>query len=135
MAKGPRPTRFTPDPRNDTRWQVDLVRHEGLPATVTTGCAWTEVRRMGSRETAVHLTVTAFEPPRTLRFTGHAGNLRADGTITFEPLGAGTRVCQQMSFHGRGLFRFLAPLIAHRSRSVIQQNLRRLQQELARADN
>jgi uncharacterized protein YndB with AHSA1/START domain len=123
---------FVSDPRNDARWQVDLVRHEGLPETVITGSEWIEVRRMGSRETAVRLTVTAFDPPRAVRFTGDAGNVRADGAITFEPLGAGTRVCQEMRFHGRGLFRMLVPLIARQSRSGIEQNLNRLQQELAR---
>ena len=122
---------FIADARNQWRWQPTLIRIENFPdAAVQVGASWLEERNFNGRARSLRITVTEYDSPVTLGFTGEGAGIVVHGRFTFEQAGDATRVTQHMHFRGRGVMMLLAPLIARQSRDEMQVNLERLRTAL-----
>jgi uncharacterized protein YndB with AHSA1/START domain len=91
-------------------WQRDVARVE-LHGPLGVGARFTTVRRIGPVEHRSSQEVTEFDSPRRFAARGIDGPLRADATITVEPLDGGTRsrATFTLDFHGEGLGKLLMP--------------------------
>jgi uncharacterized protein YndB with AHSA1/START domain len=120
-----------------SKWQQRVVsarQHGDQPLAAGSTAAVT--RRVGPRQVTVTEQITALDPPATWQVRGSGSipvTATATGTIT--PLDAGSRslVTIALEFHGRGIGKLLAPLIARQSRRQLPQDQQRLKELLEHA--
>ena len=103
---------YATDPSRFAEWQDDVVsvRIEGdQPPSV--GSRFTTTRRIGRVEHRSTQEITELSPPRSFAARGVDGPLRANASITVEPLDDGTRsrVTFALDFRGRGIGKLLIP--------------------------
>jgi hypothetical protein len=122
---------YVSDTEHHSLWQRDLLRSDAPTPNLTEGSSWTELRKFGSRELKIDVTVTGSVRPDRISFIHASGNFRGSGVIEFRPEGSRTRVVHHTEFRGRGPSAALTPLIARRARHVIQANLYRLTMRFA----
>jgi uncharacterized protein YndB with AHSA1/START domain len=103
---------YATDPSRFAEWQDDVVsvRIEGRqPPSV--GSRFTTTRRIGRVAHRSTQEITELSPPRSFAARGVDGPLRANASITVEPLDGGTRsrVTFVLDFLGRGMGKLLVP--------------------------
>ena len=112
-------------------WQRDLRREKPAPNMVT-GSRWTELRRVGTRELRIDVTVTDSNRPERIEYVGESGGFSGEGVIEFHAQGTQTRIVQRAKVRGRGIRAALAPVVARQAQRVIQADLFRLTFRFAR---
>ncbi len=116
-------------------WQPGLVRStvEG-GGPVAAGSRVVEVRRVPGREMTYTTEITQLDPPRTLAFRGLTGAVRANGTVTVDPVGDGSssRVTVRLDLKGHGLGVLVAPLARRQARTDVPAGQARLKALLER---
>jgi uncharacterized protein YndB with AHSA1/START domain len=99
---------YAADPANFPEWQDDVVRVQ------VGGSRFTTTRRIGRVERTMTQEITENSPPRRWAVRGVGGGpLRANATMTVEPIDGGTRsrVTMALDFQGRGIGRLIVPLV------------------------
>jgi carbon monoxide dehydrogenase subunit G len=121
---------FVADERNEPRYNLRMLGAEKLsPGPVGLG---TQFRaEMTSRRRPVVMTIenTGYERPRRLASTTRLSTMEIRGTLTFDPVAAGTRMRWSWELQPRGLFRLMTPMVARigqRQEQTIWANLKRL---------
>ena len=121
---------YVTDAEHHGLWQRDLRQRDQVIPDLVQGTRWTELRRVGTRDLTIDVTVTETERPQRIAFEGTSGRFRGRSVIEFHPEGALTRVVHRTEVRGFGLSAALVPLIARQVRNALQANLYRLTMRL-----
>lgn len=130
---------YVADPSRFPEWQVDAVdgrmKGGGLPRV---GSRFVTTRLIGGAvRTTTTSEVTEMNPPWNWVARGAGGPVRETVRYTVEPLGgnAGSRVTIELDFEGRGIGRFLVPLVIRpQARKEMVLNRRNLKERLEADD-
>ena len=120
---------FVADERNEPRYNPRMLRAEKLsPGPVGLGSRFRA--EMTSRRRPVVMTIeyTGYEPPRRLASTTRLSTIHIVGTLSFDPVPAGTRMRWSWQVQPRGLLKLTTPVLAHigqRQEQTIWTSLKR----------
>jgi uncharacterized protein YndB with AHSA1/START domain len=108
---------YATDPARFAEWQDDVVSvhiEGGQPLSV--GSRFTTTRRIGRVEHSSTQEITTLSPPRSFAARGVDGPLRANASVTVEPVDGGirSRVTFTLDFVGRGMGKLLVPDVVRR---------------------
>jgi uncharacterized protein YndB with AHSA1/START domain len=122
------------DPSHLPEWQENVVSvrrlDEGPPAP---GSRIVVTRRVGGRDRELTTELSELNPPRSWTGRGIDGPVRAIAKGRIEPVGNGerSRVTFELDFEGRGVGKFLVPLVVRRQAAAeMPRNLRKLRELL-----
>jgi uncharacterized protein YndB with AHSA1/START domain len=124
---------YVTDPSRFGDWQSGVVSAhlEGdEPAHVGSRCTMT--RRVRGSERSFTSEITKLDPPATWAMHGIDGPVRADVTVTVEPVSEGreSHVTIQVDFHGHGIGKVLLPGVVREARQEGPQNCQNLKRQL-----
>jgi hypothetical protein len=121
---------FVADERNEPRYNPRMLGAEKLsPGPIGLGTRFRA--EMTSRRRPVEMTIenTGYDRPRRLASTTRLSTMEIGGTLTFDPVAAGTRMQWAWEMAPRGLFKLLTPMVARigqRQEQRIWASLKRL---------
>jgi uncharacterized protein YndB with AHSA1/START domain len=108
---------FVADERNEPRYNPRMLRAEKLtPGPVGLGSRYHAVMQSRPRPVEMTIECTSYERPQRLASTTHLATMDIQGTLTFDPLPAGTRMRWAWQVQPRGLLKLLTPLVARMGR-------------------
>jgi uncharacterized membrane protein len=125
---------YLDDVERHGEWQEQIVgveRQDDGPLRV--GSRVTETRRVPGGDRTMTYEVTEHDPPRQSSFRVLDGPIRADGTISIEPIGDGlrSRVTFAIDFKGHGLAgKVLLPVAKTQARKQIPKDQARMKELL-----
>ncbi len=123
---------YVTDPSRFGEWQADVVSGhiEGdSPAEVGSTCTMT--RRIGGSERTSTSVVTQIDPPWTWAIRGIDGPIRANVTVTVEPLPEQrSHVTIQLGFQGHGAGKLLMPMVVRQARKEVPKSCQNLKKRL-----
>jgi hypothetical protein len=121
---------YVADQTNEPLYNPSMVRSEKVtPGPIGTGTRFRSAVRSGGRSAEMLLEYTGHDRPRRLTSTTTMAQARIDNTLTFEPVGAGTRMRWSAQVLPKGRYRLLGPLITWlgvRQEERIWSSLKRL---------
>jgi uncharacterized protein YndB with AHSA1/START domain len=124
--------RYATDPTRFAEWQHDVVRVQTDGAgALGVGSRFTTVRRIGGVERTLRQEITDVTPTTSWAARSVEGPIRANATISIEPLDGGdrSRVTFSLDFEGHGLGSMILPLVrrqAAKGAPMSYQNLKNL---------
>lgn len=122
---------YATDPMRFPEWQKDVVsvRVEDGPGV---GARFTTTRRIGPSQQTIVQEITEVDPPRSWSARGIGGLIRANGTISIEPLAGGSqsRVTFALDFEAHGVGNVFLPLVVRQTRSGAPKSYRNLKRLL-----
>ena len=108
---------FVADERNEPRYNPRMLRAEKLtPGPVGLGSRYHAVMQSRPRPVEMTIECTSYERPQRLASTTHLATMDIQGTLTFDPVPAGTRMRWAWQVQPRGLLKLLTPLVARMGR-------------------
>ena len=120
---------FVADERNEPLYNPQLTAAEKITAgPVGAGTQYRATTTTMGRTVSMTIETTGYDRPRLLASSTRLPVMTIRGTLTFEPVPAGTRMRWSWRVRPRGLFRLLTPAIAWRGRQqerVIWAGLKR----------
>lgn len=120
---------FLADQTNEPTYNPDMVRAEkATPGPIGTGTRFRSAVRSRGRTAEMVIEVTAYDRPRLLASTTTMEQADIDYTLTFEPLGEGTRMRWSGQVRPKGALRLLGPVVTwlgNRQERRIWASLRR----------
>ena len=124
---------YVTDPSRFGEWQSGVVSGhiEGdQPPGVGSRCVMK--RRIGGSERTSVSEITEMAPPRTWAIHGIDGPVRADVTVTVDPVddGQGSHVTLRLDFHGHGIGRMLMPMVMREAREEVPRSCQKLKTRL-----
>jgi hypothetical protein len=117
---------FVFDSSKRSMWQHDVQRSSTTIPDPVEGSSWVEVRKIGSRELRVTVTVTEVSRPSFIRFIGDAGPFGGEGAFEFRRIEDRTEVSYYADIQGRGWNSLFTGLVARKAQRISQANLYRL---------
>jgi uncharacterized membrane protein len=125
---------YLDDVERHGEWQEQIVRVERQDdGSLRIGSRVKETRRVPGGDRSMTYEVTEHDPPRQSSFRVLDGPVRADGTISIEPIGDGSRsrVTFTIEFKGHGLAgRVLLPVARTQARKQIPKDQARMKKLL-----
>lgn len=124
---------YVTDPSRFGEWQSGVVSGhiEGDgPPQVGSRCVMT--RRIGGSERTSASEITQIAAPRAWAIHGVDGPVRADVTVTVDPIsgGQGSHVTIGLDFHGHGAGVMLMPMVVRQARKEAPQSCQKLKTRL-----
>jgi uncharacterized protein YndB with AHSA1/START domain len=114
---------FVADERNEPRYNPRICRAEKLsPGPIGPGARFRAEAVMLGRTTGMTIEYTTYERPRRLASSIHMPAADIAGTLRFDPVANGTRMCWSWEVRPRGLYRLLTPVIVRVGRRQEQEN-------------
>jgi uncharacterized membrane protein len=111
-------------------WQSNLIKNEPLTqGPLRVGSRFTEVRRLGRRESEIQAEITAFEPNKRFE-TKTLTKPQVMVRYSFESEDGGTRLKHSFVMLTNGLMRLLEPLIASSIKKESEADFETLKQIL-----
>ena len=108
---------FVVDERNEPRYNPRIIAAEKLtPGPIGPGTEFRAESAAMGRKVEMTIEITACERPRRFTSSIRMSAARIHGTLTFDPLAAGTRMRWAWTVKLRGWYRLLTPLIARSGR-------------------
>lgn len=103
---------FVADERNEPRYNPRMLRAEKVSdGPIGLGTRFrAETTSMG-RTYKMTIETTAYDRPRRLTSSTHMSAMEIQGTLTFDPVGDGTRMRWSWDVKPRGIFKLMTPLI------------------------
>ena len=124
--------RYVTDPSRFGEWQSDVISAhiEGDGQAVGSRCVMT--RRIGGKDRTSTSEITQISPPRTWTIRGIDGPIRANVTVTVDPLGDGTQahVAIKLDFQGYGMGKLIMPMVVQEARKEVPQSCQKLKSRL-----
>ena len=118
-------------PEHTPKWQSGMVASAQISdGPMAVGTTFSEVRKMMGRQMEQTMEVTAYRPNRQLSFRSIEAAVPHEAHVTFEAVGAGTRVSLTSIARPEGLLRLMAPFIGRRLRKEFVADFERLKQLL-----
>ncbi len=113
---------FVADERNEPRYNPRMLRAEKLsPGPVGLGSRFRAVMRSRPRPVEMTTECTGFERPRRLASTTRLSKMDIQGTLTFDPVPAGTRMQWSWQLQPRGVLKLMSPMMARMGRHLEQR--------------
>ena len=104
---------FVADERNEPRYNPGMLRAELLtPEPVGLGSRFRAEMRTRPRPVVMTTENTGYDRPRRLASTTRLSTMDIQGTLTFDPVAAGTRMRWSWGLQPRGLLKLLTPVVA-----------------------
>ena len=121
---------FVADESNEPRYNPRMGNAEQISeGPIGPGARFrTELETMG-RTMPMIVEFTGYERPRRLRSVTRSSMMETEGTLTFELVSGGSRMCWSWDVQPRGVLRLMAPVvgvIGRRQEQRIWGNLKRL---------
>ena len=122
---------FVADLENNPKWETNFVEVKRVsPEPLGVGTVYQCVLRVPGQRVTSRIEITEFTPNQRISFRGdRPASAKPVGSITFEPLGSGTKVTTLPRPEMRGVFKLLEPMMAgyiRRSNAKHLQNLKTL---------
>lgn len=100
------------DERNEPLFNPRMATVDKVtPGPLGVGATFHAVLRRGRRNVPMEIEYTAYERPRLLASTTRMATMDIEGTLTLEPVAAGTRMGWAWRFEPRGMARVLRPVM------------------------
>ena len=128
---------YVTDPSRFGEWQQGVVSgHIEADGPPGAGSRCVMTRRIGGRERTSTSEITEISPPRTWKIRGLDGPIRANVSVTVEPLAQATRsrVTIQLEFEGHGIGKLLVPLVIRQARKEAPASCQHLKARLEGPD-
>lgn len=104
---------FVADQRNEPRYNDSMLESEKLTCgPVGAGTSFRAISRSAGRPVAMVIELIEFDRPRLIRETTHMAAMEIDGTLTFEAVAEGTRMCWSWEIAPCGVYRMMVPILA-----------------------
>lgn len=110
------------DPRNRPEWQQSLRRVEGVDTAPSVGQTWVDVTRIGVRPS---METTELDRPTRWTERGSWRGVEAVLTLRFSPSDSGCLVTADARVTGRGIARFLGPVLGRVAAVAVPGDLAR----------
>lgn len=122
---------FVANLNNMSKWNSAVVSVQQItPGPMEVGTKFKSVGEMMGRRIEGEVQVTSYEPDSKTGFQMHAGPVQVNVTISFKPVGTGTKVSLNAQGNPGGLFKLAEPVMAGRVKSLMEENLARLKSTL-----
>jgi uncharacterized membrane protein len=105
---------FVADLENNPKWETNFVEVKRVsPEPLGVGTVYQCVLRLPGQRVTSRIEITEFTPNQRISFRGdRPASAKPVGSITFEPLGSGTKVTTLPRPEMRGVFKLLEPMMA-----------------------
>jgi Polyketide cyclase / dehydrase and lipid transport len=104
---------FVADEFNEPRYNQRMLSSEKLsPGPVGLGSQFRAVVQSRPRPAEMTIEFTGYHWPRRLASTSRLSTMDIEGTLTFDPVPAGTRMRWSWQVRPRGLLKLLTPVVA-----------------------
>jgi carbon monoxide dehydrogenase subunit G len=122
---------FVSNLNNMAKWNSAVVRLEQItPGDVGVGTRFKSVGEMMGRRIEGEVQVTSYEPDTKTGFQMNAGPMQMNVTISFKPVGTGTKVSLNAQGNPAGVFKLAEGIMQGRVKSMMEENLARLKSVL-----
>ena len=126
---------FVANPSNMTKWNSAVVNIQQItPGPVGVGTKFKSVGEALGRRMEGEVQVTAYEPDRKSGFQMNAGPVQVNVTLTFKPVGTGTKLNLNAQGNPGGIFKLAEGVLAGRVKSMMEENLMRLKSVLEKGN-
>ena len=124
---------FVSNLNNMSQWNSAVVSLEQItPGDVGVGSKFKSVGEMMGRRIEGEVQVTSYEPDSKTGFQMNAGPMQMNVTISFKPVGTGTKVSLNAQGNPAGVFKLAEGMLQGRVKSMMEENLARLKSVLER---
>lgn len=118
---------FVSNLNNMSKWNSAVVSLEQVtPGAVGVGTKFKSVGEMMGRRIEGEVKVTSYEPDTKTGFQMNAGPMQINVTISFKPVGTGTKVGLNAQGNPAGVFKLAEGMMQGRVKSMMEENLARL---------
>jgi len=122
---------FTADPNNMPKWNSAVVSLQQItPGAIDVGTKFKSVGEMMGRRIEGKMQVIFFEPDTKCGYQVNAGPMQVNLTLSFKPVGTGTKVSLNAQGNPAGVFKLAEGVLAGRVKSMMEENLARLKSQL-----
>jgi carbon monoxide dehydrogenase subunit G len=122
---------FVSNLNNMSKWNSAVVSLQQLtPGAVGVGTKFKSVGEMMGRRIEGEVQVTSYEPDTKTGFQMNAGPMQINVTISFKPVGTGTKVSLNAQGNPAGVFKLAEGIMQGRVKSLMEENLARLKSVL-----
>jgi carbon monoxide dehydrogenase subunit G len=122
---------FVSNLNNMPKWNSAVVSLEQVtPGAVGVGMKFKSVGEMMGRRIEGEVQVTSYEPDTKTGFQMNAGPMQMNVTISFKPVGTGTKVGLNAQGNPAGVFKLAEGMMQGRVKSMMEENLARLKSVL-----
>jgi carbon monoxide dehydrogenase subunit G len=122
---------FVSNLNNMSKWNSAVVSLEQVtPGAVGVGTKFKSVGEMMGRRIEGEVQVTSYEPDTKTGFQMNAGPMQMNITISFKPVGTGTKVSLNAQGNPAGVFKLAEGMMQGRVKSMMEENLARLKSVL-----
>jgi len=122
---------FVSNPNNMSKWNSAVVSLQQVtPGTVGVGTKFKSVGEALGRRIEGGMQVTAYEPDSKCGFQLQAGPMQMNLTMTFKPVGTGTKLSLNAQGNPGGIFKLAEGMMTGQVKSLMEGNLARLKSVL-----
>ena len=122
---------FVGNPNNMSKWNSAVVSLEQVtPGEVGVGTKFKSVGELMGRRIEGEMQITAYEPDTQCGFQVNAGPMQVNITLSFKPVGTGTKISLNAQGNPAGFFKIAEGIMAGRVKSMMEENLARLKAQL-----
>src|SRR5215211_1456708 len=122
---------FVSDLNNMSKWNSAVVSLQQVtPGDVGVGTKFKSVGEMMGRRIEGEVQVTSYEPDTKTGFQMNAGPMQINVTISFKPVGTGSKVSLNAEGNPAGVFKLAEGMMQGRIKSMMEENLARLKSVL-----
>ncbi len=109
---------FLADERNEPRFNPHVLRAELVSSgPIGVGSRFRAVMRSMGRPVEMTIDIVRYERPLRIETVTHLPSADVRGSLTFIPVGTGTRLRWSWDLRSHGLFRILSPVMARLGRA------------------
>ena len=122
---------FVSNLNNMSKWNSAVVSLQQVtPGAVGVGTKFKSVGEMMGRRIEGEVQVTSYEPDTKTGFQMNAGPMQINVTISFKPVGTGTKISLNAQGNPAGVFKLAEGVMQGRIKSMMEENLARLKSVL-----
>lgn len=122
---------FVSNLNNMSKWNSAVVSmQQTTPGPVGVGSKFKSAGEMMGRRIEGEVQVTSYEPDSKTGFQMNAGPMQMNVTISFKPVGTGTKVSLNAQGNPAGVFKLAEGMLQGRVQALMQENLVRLKSVL-----
>lgn len=104
---------FMNDPETAPQWITAISERKQTSAgPMGVGTTFRDRGQLLGRKIENTYEITEYKPDRVFRLKTVSGSIPVDATLTYEPVGGGTRVTQVIEAEAAGFFKLAEPIVA-----------------------
>src|SRR5688572_3998586 len=118
---------FVANPNNMSKWNSAVVSLQQItPGAVGVGTRFKSVGEAMGHRIEGELQVVTYEPDTKCGFQMQAGPMQMNLTLSFKPVGTGTKLSLNAQGNPAGIFKLAEGVLAGRVKTLMEENLKRL---------